>query len=72
MGVIFKHTMPCQPPPSVTRSMQEYVLGADCSSTDLAVTSFYSLKYLHFVCKGSFLHWNILGYFIVSKHNYGG
>lgn len=52
-GVRVKATMPCQPPLCVTQSMEEYVLGADCSSTDLAATLFYSLKYSHFKGAGS-------------------
>ena len=53
MGVRFKHTMTCQPPLCVTQSMEEHVLEADHSSTDLAATLFYSLKCLYFMGKGS-------------------
>lgn len=42
--------------------MGEYVLGADHSSTDLAATSFYSLKYLQFMGKGSRWVWPSLEY----------
>lgn len=54
MGVKFKHIMPFQPPLCVTQSTEVYVLGADHSSTDLTATLIYSLKYLHFMGKGSF------------------
>lgn len=53
IGVIFKNIMPCQPPLCVTLSMEEDVPGVDSISTDLEVTLFYSLKYLHVMGKGS-------------------